>query len=186
MGLNMPVSDILQGTVRPLLLVSRWLTLCVLICGCASTPSHVRFYEGEARLPNDVATIQMGEGVHALKCGDTKLTSGKVGELLPGTYEITVEGWWWDRSNEATNAMRGALAATCFVGVYGSLVLFPLAVTCLALKPDKNCDCNASLSVSAGNTYKVFVDWSGTPPMLYVSESDGNTTVVTGECLVRE
>ena len=167
----------------------RWLILCVLIGGCASAPSHVRLYEGEALPTNEVATIRIGEGSDiTLKSEGGKLSAGKVGELLPGRHELTIQGWWWDRTNEATNIIRGTLATTCFTGLYGSYIFFPvlpLAATCLALKPDKTCDCHASIDVSAGKAYELSIDWSGISPMLCVSETNDSTTVVTVECVIR-
>jgi hypothetical protein len=164
----------------------RWLLLCVLAGGCASAPSHVKLYEGEALPANELATVRIGEGVKNLESGGEKLIRGGVGELLPGRHEITIVGWWWDRSNKVTNVIRGTLATTCFVGVYGSLVLFPLAATCLGLVPDKTCDCQTIIDVSAGEAYEVSIDWSGISPMLCVTETNGNTTVVPVECVIRE
>lgn len=184
-----PIINGVRVLARMLGVAIRWLILCVLIGGCASAPPHVRLYEGEALPTNEVATIRIGEGVKALKSGGGKLISRKVGELLPGRHEITIEGWWWDRTNEVTNVIRGTLATTCFAGAYGGLILFPLfplAATCLALTPDKTCDCHASIDVSAGKAYEVAIDWSGISPMLCVSETNGNTTVVTVECVIRE
>ncbi len=160
------------------------LILCVLIGGCAS--GRVRLYEGEARPTNEVATIRIGEGVRTLKCGGITLLSGKVGELLPGRHEITIKGAWWDRTNKTTNVIRDTLATTCFVGIYGPLITLPLLTTCLALMPDKTCECNANIDVSAGKAYEVSIDWSCIRPMLCVSESNGNTTVVTVDCIIRE
>ncbi len=161
-----------------------WLILCVLIGGCAS--GRVRLSEGEALPTNEVSTIRIGEGVTALKYGGITLLSGKVGELLPGRHEITIKGAWWDRTNKVTNVIRGTLATTCLVGVYGPLITLPLLTTCLALMPDKTCECNANIDVSAGKAYEVSIDWSCIPPMLCVSESNGNTTVFTVDCIIRE
>ncbi len=161
-----------------------WLILCVLIGGCAS--GRVRLYEGEARPTNEVATIRIGEGVRTLRCGGIKLLSGKVGELLPGKHEITIEGDWWDRTNKMTNFIRATLTPFCLLGATGALITLPLLPTCLPLMPDKTCDCNASLDVSAGKAYEVSIDWVCIPPMLCVSESNGNTTVFTIDCVIRD
>ena len=163
-----------------------WLMLCVLIGGC--TGAHVRLYEGEALPTNEVAAIRIGEGIKAFKCEGVTLVSGTVGELLPGRHEITIKGAWWDRTNKATNVIRGTLTPFCVVGQLGPLFapLILLSPTCLALMPDKTCDCNASIDVGAGKSYEVSIDWSCIPPMLYVSESNGNTTVITVDCIIRE
>jgi hypothetical protein len=141
----------------------------------------MRLYEGEALPTNEVATLRIGEGVKTLKSGSGKLVSGNVGELLPGRHEITIEGWWWDRT-KATHIIRIAAGIPCL-----TLAFTPLGIACLPLfKPDKTCDCHASIDVSAGKEYEVYVDWSGESPMLRVSESTGNITVVTAECVIRE